>query len=303
MGMLVVMVTCYFGGLEVLARKVYPSHSAIAARIFSDLDSTLRLRHFAALEPRTMLVVGNSLLLNGVDREQLRSLTDADGISTSLLPIENTAYLDWYFGLRRLFAEGSRPDIVAVCLTPRQLVSRGTDGEFFARNLMKAGDILLVQQAAGLDLTTTSTYLLARYSAWMGSRGGIRNWVRSQAIPGMDALAPYFPEHAGPMPPKDVVRNVTMHRLSELSDLCSTAACRVLLIVPPVASKDAYDFLETVVKQAAADAKVPFVMPIAPGELPADMFADGFHLNPRGAAVFTPALARSLSTAVATGFP
>lgn len=300
MVLLVVAVACYFTGLEILARKVYPSHSAIAARIDSDLQATLQLRHVTASGRRTMLVVGNSLLLNGVDRELLRRSADSERISISLLPIENTAYLDWYFGLRRLLAEGSRPDIVAVCLTPRQLVSRATDGEFFARNLMQASDILLVQRAAGLDLTATSTYLLARYSAWLGSRAGVRNWLRSQAIPDMDELAPYFPERAGPMPMAQVVQDVAMHRLSDLSGLCSTVGCRVLLVVPPVASKSAYDFLESVVKQAAANSEVPFVMPIAPGELPADMFADGFHLNSRGAAVFTPAFARSLSAAIAT---
>ena len=299
---LVVALMGYFGGLEISARRIYPSHSAIAARIFSDLDASLQLRHSAASGPRTMLVVGNSLLLNGVDREQLRRLAGADGVSISLLPIENTAYLDWYFGLRRLLAEGSRPDIVALCLTPRQLVSRATDGEFFARNMMRASDILLVKQAAGLDLTATSAYLVANYSAWMGSRAGIRNWIKSQAIPGMDELAPYFPERAGPMPPARVVQDVAMHRLADLSGLCATAGCRVLLIVPPVASSSAYDSLESVVQQAAYDTGVAFVMPIAPGELPADMFADGFHLNARGAAVFTPTLARSLSAVAANVF-
>jgi len=303
MGMLVVAVTCYFGGLEILARKAYPSHSAIAARIFADIDSTLGLRQTATTGRRTVLVVGNSLLLNGVDREQLLRSAVGGEISIRLLPIENTAYLDWYFGLRRLFAEGSRPDAVAICLTPRQLVSRGTDGEFFAHNLMKASDLLLVRQAAGLDLTATSTYLLAHYSAWMASRAGIRNWIRSQTITGMDELAPYFPERAGPMPPANVVQDVAMHRLSDLSGLCSMVGCRVLLIIPPVASNSAYDFLESVIEQAAVDSKVSFLMPIAPGALPADMFADGFHLNPRGAAVFTPALARSLSTAVASDLP
>jgi len=303
MVMLLLAMICYFGALEILARKIYPSHSAIAARIFSDLEATLRLRHSSASERRTMLVVGNSLLLNGVDREQLRRLAEANGLSTSLLPIENTAYLDWYFGLRRLLAEGSRPDIIAVCLTPRQLVSRGTDGEFFARNLMQADDILLVKRAAGLDLTATSTYMLAHYSAWMGSRAGIRNWIKSQAIPGMDELAPYFPERAGPPAPAPIVRDVAVQRLSDLSGLCAPVGCRVLLVVPPVASKSAYDFLESTVKQAAAETRVPFLMPIAPGELAAELFADGFHLNARGAAVFTPTLARSLSAAVAADFP
>jgi hypothetical protein len=49
-----------------------------------------------------------------------------------VFPIENTWFLDWYFGLDRLFSEGARPAIIALCLT-RQLIGYATDGEYFAR--------------------------------------------------------------------------------------------------------------------------------------------------------------------------
>src|SRR5438552_6110208 len=61
----------------------------------------------------SVLIVGNSLLDEGVRFERVR-----DGLrqewDARRFVVENTSYYDWYYGLKRLFREGARPDIVIV---------------------------------------------------------------------------------------------------------------------------------------------------------------------------------------------
>ena len=84
--------------------------------------------------------VGNSLLLHGIDRDSLRVLMGPN-YQVVLYPIEGTTYLDWAYGLRRLFAEGSRPAVVVLCISTRHLLSDATDGEGFAHALMQLRDL------------------------------------------------------------------------------------------------------------------------------------------------------------------
>jgi len=62
---------------------------------------------------RPFLLVGNSLLLYGVDLDRLHELTSG---RMQIYPIflEATGYYDWLYGLRRLFRQGSRPQVVVV---------------------------------------------------------------------------------------------------------------------------------------------------------------------------------------------
>ena len=296
-GLLCALAVAYLAALEIGARVLYPLHSALAARIGSDWSAARHLGGARSQNRRTFLVVGNSLLQAGVDRNELGALQKSSSVSVAVMPIENTAYLDWYFGLRRLFAEGSEPEFVVLCLVPEQLISDETDGEVFARTLMRPADILRVKQAARLDWTTTSTYLMARASAWMGNSAEIRNWIRSETVPGMTELAAYFPPPPGAIPRVEVIEEIAGQRLREFSTLCAVHGCKALLLIPALLRHREDASLEAVAR-AARSAGVPLLMPVDPGVLGPSFFRDGFHLNERGAAVFT---ARLLEALAATG--
>src|SRR5260370_34861242 len=64
-------------------------------------------------EPPSVLLVGNSLLLHGVELDRLQALTSS---RMRIYPIflEATGYYDWLYGLRRLFRQGARPQVVVV---------------------------------------------------------------------------------------------------------------------------------------------------------------------------------------------
>lgn len=293
MGLLAAAALAYLAALEIGARVLYPAHSALAARIRSDWSAASQVGISGAPPHRNFLVVGNSLLQAAIDRKELGALTRDDGPGITILPIENTEYLDWYFGLQRLLAQGSRPEFVVLSLLPVQLISDRTDGEFFAWQLMRPADILRVKRAAHLDWTSASTYLMASASAWIGDSEGIRNWVRSETVPGMSELAGYFPQRAAASPPAQVIERIAEPRLSQFAALCAAHGCKPLLLIPPLVRRRGDQSLLAVARAARA-ARVPVLMPVAPGELGPELFPDGFHLSQRGARMFTPRLVDTL---------
>jgi len=292
-GLLAAAALGYLGALEIAARVVYPAHSALAARIRSDWSTALQLGVSPSPDRRTFLVVGNSLLQAGINREELKALQQSDTLSVVIMPIENTDYLDWYFGVRRLLATGSKPEFVVLCLAPVQLISNSTNGVLFARTLMRPVDIMRVKQAAGLDWTTTTTYLMASASAWIGDSTEIRNWIRVETVPGMTELAPYFWQRADANPRADVIEEIVGRRLSQFSAVCAAHGCKVLLVIPPLVSARGAASVAAVARAGRA-AGVPVLIPVAPGELGKSYFRDGFHLNQRGAEIFTPRLLEAL---------
>src|SRR5581483_955276 len=100
-------------GVEVGTRCEFARVSRIQDRISGEKEAFLALRPGTAGSPRNVVLVGNSLLLAGVDIPLLNTLSSG-GFSYSRLVIEQTQYADWFFGLRRLLSEGARPDAVVL---------------------------------------------------------------------------------------------------------------------------------------------------------------------------------------------
>ncbi len=280
----------YCGTLEVVTRLGFSRVSRIQRRIYQDLTAAKSLAPRASNEQPTMLVVGNSLLLDGVDRASLKKEL-APQYQVTLLPIENTQFEDWYFGLRRLFAEGSRPSVVVVCLSTRQMMSRATDGEYFAYHLMQGRDLLAVRRESLLDNTMTSAYFFANRSDWLGSRAQIRNWLLQEIMPNLEHLIWFFPGKTPPMPPKDQVAAGTLPHLAALHQLCEANGVHLVALVPPTLS---HDDASAAVQDSSAREGIPVLIPLRPNDVTPGEFYDGFHLTPRGAARFTDHLASEL---------
>jgi hypothetical protein len=280
----------YSAALEVVTRRGFSRVSRNQRRVYQDLSAAKSFAPRAENDAPAMLVVGNSLLLEGIDRESLKKEL-APNYQLALLPVENTQFEDWYFGLRRLFAEGSRPSIVVVCLSTRQMMSRATDGEYFAYYLMQERDLLAVKKESHLDNTMASGYFFANRSEWLGSRAQIRNWLLQEIMPNMEHLIGFFPGKTPPMPPKEqVVAGVLPHLLA-LDQLCKANGARLIAVVPPALSRED---ASADVQASAAREDIPVLVPLRPTDVTPDDFHDGFHLNPRGAARFTQRLASAL---------
>lgn len=290
MALLIALLILYCGTLEVVTRTKFTRISRVQRRIENDKRAALGLKQTASDGAKTFLLFGNSLLVHGVEPDKLHKEM-APRYYSAVLGIENTQYLDWYFGLRRFLAEGSRPSVIVLSLTTRQLISRGIDGEYFAYQMMQERDILRVKTAAHLDTTMTSNLFFANRSAWLGSRSMIRNWLLGELMPSVDQLTAYLPEKASQLPSDEVVIQQSLERLQAIQEVCRNYGARFIFVLPPVRG---VSDLEGTLRTTAASAGITVLVPYRGGEMPAAYFSDGFHLNAQGAALYTERLGLEL---------
>jgi len=274
----------YFCVLEATMRLVVPLLSAGAQRELQDNRAALALRPTTSQGSRTVLVIGNSLLLSGVVGPQLRHSL-APRYAVQLYPVENTRFLDWYFGLRRLFARGSRPAVVILCMNIRQLASNATAGEAFAHQMMQMSDLMQVQRLAGLDMMRTSDYFFANLSSWIGGRVYFRNGVLEKWVPHASMLVAHFNEvDPTPITANPAINGRALEHLRQIRELCRSRGASFIMLIPPARSRN--DPAPTIAVAAAKEG-IPVLVPYGPGEMPVEAFSDGLHLNPQGALLFT----------------
>jgi hypothetical protein len=280
-----------FFGLEVSSSLILAHLSHTEQRIAVELRVAQGLQPATKDGRPTVLFVGNSLLLEGVQIDALRSQL-ATQYDVNRFAIEQTHYLDWYFGLRRLLQEGSRPSVIVLSLATDQLASHWTMGEAFAHRQMSARDFPLVVRETNLDRTTASTYLFAHWSKWIANKGFIRQCVMILTVPKFRDLAARIADH-GPHvnDPKELI-NAAEERLPQLAALSREYGVRIVLMVPPTQREDH----SHQIKQIGDSTGVPVWVLSPPGEFPRGYFRDGFHLNAQGSDIFTTRLSRQLRT-------
>jgi hypothetical protein len=236
----------------------------------------------------SVLVAGNSLLLQGVDFPELQQESGPE-LDLRRAVVEGTFYLDWYYGLRHMFAEGARPDAVVLVLNPIQLTSGAAGGDYTAHFLVDRSDLLQFAKDTGADRNRMSSLALANLSFFYGARAEIRTWVLGQILPDLSSLTHSF-NSAPRLPAGSALRELATQRLIQLRELCRNHGAELVFVIPP--SNE--DMGTATVLQAAADLGVQTLIPIAPGVLPLSDYSDRFHLNAKGAGKFTPALAAGL---------
>lgn len=279
-----------FLGLEVSSPLILARLSHTEQRIAVEMQAAKYLRPFSPDGRPTVLLAGNSLLLEGVQMDKLQEQTPQYAVSR--LAVEQTHYLDWYFGLRRLLEEGSKPSVIVLSLATDQLASRFTLGEAFARRQMSTSDFPQVVRETHLDRTTATTYLFAHWSRWQADKGFIRQCVMILAIPNFRDLAAHIADHGPHVNDPAVLLGAAQQRLPELAELLHQYGVQIILLVPPTLRKDHSQEIQ----QIGGQAGVPVWVLSPPGDFPPNYFADGFHLNAVGSGIFTARLSQQLRT-------
>src|SRR4029077_20521951 len=273
-------------GLELSSPAILNHFSRIERRVEVESQAASALRSTTSDGRPTVLLTGNSLLLEGVQFDSLRDNV-APQYSLSRLAIEQTHYLDWYFGLRRLLQEGAHPCMIVLTLATDQLASRWTLGESFAHRQMSARDFVLVVREVKLDKTTASSYLFAHWSNWLADKGFIRQDLLILLVPNFRALAGRIADHGPHVNDPSVLLGTAQQRLPELRDLVHNYGVASVLLVPPTLRQDH----SQEIRDLGNGLGVPVWVLSPPGEFPRDYFRDGFHLNDRGSGIFTARLA------------
>lgn len=278
-------------GLEALARVAVYGISRTEKRIVSEAAEARQLKAAGPDGTPVLLLAGNSLLLSDIDLAELRA--QLAGVATvARYTVENTAYLDWYYGLKRLHDEGSRPAAVALMLTLDHLNMNSVRGEYFANRLMAARDLPGVMEDAGLDRTQGANLWLAHYSAWLGTKTEMRKLAMGRLLPFSGAVLAQVPSPAPPLPAPDALLEKVTARLRRYRELYARDSTRVCLITPPIARDTAQR--RAWLSEAARRAGVELLDPVPPTEYPPTLYTDGLHFGEQAQHDFTHRLSAAL---------
>ena len=278
---LVAGIVLFLAGIEAAARFVFPRTSRIAARVRREQAKAGAIGKDGGSE-HTVLLVGNSLMLEGLNVESLRAGLPP-GWRLVRFVVEQADYLDWYYGLRRLFAEGARPQVVAIMLSPAQTIADSIRGEFFARHLMQLSDLGRLTHELKLHPTRETGLAFGNLSEFYGSRAEVRNWLLLRIMPQFDSVARLLIKRA-PIPADNSPYRAAAARLRAMREEVEIHQARFVWLLPPgLHTKDA----DTGLLEAAQAAGVTVVSAVPSDSLPAADFSDGIHLTGPGREIYT----------------
>jgi len=273
-------------------RFAFARISRIERRVTVEHSAAQNLRFSSRVNP--ILLVGDSLLLLDVD---LTVLAQTLRTKTQLqrFPIEQTGYLDWLFGLRRLFDEGARPAVVILCLAPDSLVSNTIQGDYSAFYLYQVKDIPAIATRARYDLTKESSLFFAHYSLFLAGRSNLRHFILNKTFPPYGGVLHNLLTRRTGVTSRGEVLRISEQRFQELQSLCSSYGARLIYVIAPV-----FRVQEGAILEAGSRAGVPVLAPVHSDEWPLSKFSDGFHLNQASAREFTEKLGPGLDSILAS---
>jgi lysophospholipase L1-like esterase len=273
--------------LEVATAYLLKRYSETYARVSRQYADALSARPSKPGEPTSVLMVGNSLLLYGIDVDRLRALTSGQ---LHIYPIflEATGYYDWLYGLQGLFQRGARPQVVVLGVGMNELFSNAVRRDYAPMMFLNDRDVFKVASDLKMDRTDTADLFLAHASTFWDMRGVLRIQVLRRTIPHCRELFMLLqaPPH---IPPQADFDAIAATRLRRLQALCQANGAKLMILVPPApSSADAVRRLTMVSSRVGVDTLVP----LDPQALSTKYYlADEIHLNPEGAELFTSALA------------
>lgn len=282
-------------GSEAVARVGFHRVSKIQRRMADEYQAARAIGHQQSPETRHLLLVGNSLLDEDVRFESVRNGL-GPAWDTRRFVVEQTFYVDWYYGLRRLFREGARPDVVVIMLTTQQWARGDSRGDYSAQYLMTPVDLPAAARDLQLNATQMTNLALANVSRFWGARAELRNFVLGRLMPDLGRLMDYSSVIDTRKIVDAEVLPVVRERIGRLKRVTDVYGAQLVILLPAVLNP--HDGAAALLRAAAA-AGVPALRPVASGTLPPEQYRDaGFHLNPAGAGQFTarliPALRRQL---------
>ena len=220
---LVVSLVALLAATEGTVRFGFDRISRIQARTRAEWQAAL-----AASDGRrpVVLLVGNSLLGTGVDPSMLSNEIDAY-VDARRLVVEDTRFLDWYFGARRLSEDGARPHVLALVLSESQFLAPGIRGDYSARYLFTWSDTYAAAKALHADRNRTVDLLLAHMSAFWGVRAEakLRSWLLGQLAPALPEFLRSLGRSATQQPDQAAAYEAAKTRMRAMADSLRRFSC------------------------------------------------------------------------------
>ncbi len=280
LGIIIVLLVSF----EAFTRSVVERRSNVQKELNREFKDAVQIRRDRMSPHKQLLVVGNSLVGHGLDFKILQKSLSPEW-QVHRYWIYNTAYEDWYYGLRRLFAEGSRPDVVAIDFAALHWYASGIRGDYSSLYMFRTQDIPDVASDLGLDRTKTSNLFFARYSKFYALRSETRKVVLQVLLPDLSKMYDLFKPTVSRHLSDQEVLALLEPRVAKMSKLVEAYGASLVLIVPPIPrpGEEYHAELMTAARQAGVEALIP----MSCSDVPAKNFVDDMHLSPQGAALYT----------------
>jgi hypothetical protein len=280
---------------EVFTRYVVERSSKVQRELDREYREAVQIRRDLRSPWKQLLVVGNSLVGQGLDFKVLQHSLSPEW-QVHRYWIYNTAYEDWYFGLRRVFAEGSRPDVVAIDLAALHWYAPGIRGEYSSLYMFRAADMSEIASELELDRTRTSNLLFATYSKFYAVRSETRKVLLQALLPDLPKMYGLFkPTVSRHLSNPEVLADIEP-RVMKMRKLVEANGARLVLIVPPIPRPGEEYHVELMA--AARQAGVEAFIPMSCSDVPAGNFVDDMHLSPQGATLYTTKLVNMMRPAL-----
>lgn len=282
-----VMICLLLIGMEFLVRFGFSTVSRIESRTHRERLEALAVGHGTKERP-SILLLGNSLLLEGVNYPGIRQTLEPNANATRFV-IEQTSFLDWKYGVSRLLSEGAKPDRIVLCLNIPQLLSTSILGDYSAFYLFRTEDLLSIGNESGYDLTRTSNLLFARYSLFFAGRNSLRNFVLNRLHPKYGAVLHGLTTTGAKDLSESEVQFLAAPHLEQLRTICARHKVKFDLLLPP-----GFGTGQQGLVAAGKSTGTSVLVPVALNSWGRDLYRDGFHLNQEGSLRFTKLLSSSL---------
>lgn len=283
-----ICLACFCVLVEVVTRVGFTHISHLESRTAAEHKAALHVIRSSTVP--SLLLLGNSLPLEGIDVPQLNAGLGGR-TSVTRFVIEQTQYLDWYYGIRRLFRDESKPNIVLLCMDTTHLMSTQTRGEYSAFYLFRLQDIPAVSREAGYNLTQTAGLVLAHYSLFYAGRTSMRNFLLNRVDPAYANLLHNLGSAQGRSAARKPEEKMMAERLIRVRQLCEENGSRFIFLLPPGHGKGEHELLS-----AGQKTGTTVIVPIHLNAFGPDKFRDGYHLNATGRQIFTQELINRLQT-------
>jgi hypothetical protein len=282
-------------GLELGSRYVAPLFFWNMRRFQSECAAALAVGHKGPPCEAEILLLGNSLTLTDVDLDLLRQRLGA-GREVCRWAVDNTTYLDWYYGLRRAVRNGAKPTLVVVGGRSAHFLAPQVRGRFFAHYILDWKDLREAASKTGANATAFSNMGLAQLSAFYGSREEIyKRWL-TVVLPSFPDLGErmVMNDSSAPTAAQPDAVAVIDGRFEELRALCASCGAQLIIWIPPTPRDDSKAPL---ISEIGLRRGIPVIPPLPPGTQaswkPED-FEDGFHMTSAAAKRFTSQFAGKL---------
>jgi hypothetical protein len=283
---LLILIVAFFLVVEIFSRQGFDRLSDLQRQTIQEYRLALAMGRNPTNSKRQVLVVGNSLLKEGLRFNDLERALSPDWEARRFVVVQTT-YFDWYYGLRRLLQDGARPDSIVLVLSANQLMASTVLGDYFGHYLMTIRDLPSVVRDLRLDLTTAASLLFANVSGFYGVRSEIRKRLLVRLMPDLPQLTTLLTRGKTPQYSDEKVYTRATERLQACKSLAAEYNCRFILVVPPVLrAQDHYAALQ----DAGTQVGVPVIVAAGSGTLGPGDFSDGSHLNQQGAVKYTRSL-------------